>query len=77
MIRLKSIAPLLGIVMITANAASLPYPPVAATHDHVVKASAGERHDPYYWLRDDSRSKPEVLDYLRAENRYYDAVMAP
>ncbi|HEX4910756.1 MAG TPA: S9 family peptidase, partial [Permianibacter sp.] len=46
-------------------------------HDHVVKASAGERHDPYYWLRDDSRSKPEVLDYLRAENRYYDAVMAP
>lgn len=77
MTRLKSIAPLLGVVMITANAASLPQPPVAATHDYVVKAPAGERHDPYYWLRDDSRSKPEVLDYLRAENSYYDAVMAP
>jgi oligopeptidase B len=27
-------------------------------------------YDPYYWLRDDSRSDPEVLAHLRAENEY-------
>lgn len=26
--------------------------------------------DPYYWLRDDKRSDPEVLSHLRAENEY-------
>jgi len=33
--------------------------------------------DDYYWLRDDTRQSSEVLDYLRAENTYRDAVMAP
>jgi oligopeptidase B len=28
------------------------------------------RIDNYYWLRDDERSRPEVLDYLRQENEY-------
>lgn len=28
------------------------------------------REDPYFWLRDDSRESPKVLDYLRAENAY-------
>jgi hypothetical protein len=28
------------------------------------------RIDNYYWLRDDERSRPEVLDYLREENEY-------
>ena len=26
--------------------------------------------DPYYWLRDDERTNPEVLAYLAAENAY-------
>jgi oligopeptidase B len=26
--------------------------------------------DPYYWLRDDERTNPEVLAYLEAENAY-------
>ena len=30
------------------------------------------RLDPYYWLRDDAREKPDVLAYLNAENAYYD-----
>ena len=30
--------------------------------------------DPYAWLRDDQRGKPEVLGYLRAENAYADAM---
>lgn len=35
------------------------------------------REDPYYWLRDDSRSDPEVLAHLRAENDYAASVLAP
>ena len=34
------------------------------------------RVDEYYWLRDDSRSDPEVLAYLEAENQYFDSEMA-
>lgn len=34
------------------------------------------RIDNYYWLRDDSRSQPEVLDYLQQENSYGHQVMA-
>ena len=35
------------------------------------------RTDDYYWLRDDSRKEPKVLDYLKAENRYTEQMMAP
>jgi hypothetical protein len=34
------------------------------------------RVDNYYWLRDDSRSDPQVLHHLRAENAYTAAVMS-
>jgi oligopeptidase B len=34
------------------------------------------RVDEYYWLRDDTRSDPEVLAYLEAENQYFDSQMA-
>lgn len=44
---------------------------------HAVQASAGVRDDPYYWLRDDSRSNAEVLAHLRAENAYAEAVLEP
>jgi oligopeptidase B len=30
----------------------------------------GDTVDNYYWLRDDTRSQPEVLDYLQQENAY-------
>jgi oligopeptidase B len=60
------------------NARELPPPPDAPQKPHVVRAPHGaERVDPYYWLRDDSRTSPEVLAYLKAENAYADAVMAP
>jgi oligopeptidase B len=42
-----------------------------------VRAPHGARVDEYYWLRDDSRSREEVLEYLRAENAYKEAVLAP
>jgi oligopeptidase B len=52
-------------------------PPVAAKKPHDVVSAHGTRADPYYWLRDDTRSKPEVLDYLKAENAYFEAMSAP
>jgi len=57
-------------------AAAAPTPPVAARKPHPVVSAHGTRDDPYYWLRDDTRSKPEVLEYLKAENAYYEAMSA-
>jgi oligopeptidase B len=59
------------------NAAVAPAPPVAAKRLYAVRSPNGDRMDDYYWLRDDTRQSSEVLDYLRAENTYRDAVMAP
>jgi oligopeptidase B len=42
-----------------------------------VHSRFGTRIDPYHWLRDDSRSDPEVLAHLRAENDHTDAVLRP
>ncbi len=50
--------------------------PVAARRDHAVESPSGSRNDPYYWLRDDTRSQPEVLAYLEAENAYAAAELA-
>lgn len=47
-------------------------PPIAARHPHLVVSPHGVRSDDYYWLRDDTRSQPQVLDHLHAENAYTD-----
>jgi oligopeptidase B len=52
-------------------------PPIAERRPHDVVSPNGTRQDPYYWLRDDTRSRPEVLRYLEAENAYYAAMTAP
>ncbi len=44
---------------------------------HRIASAHGERNDPYYWLRDDTRANPEMLAYLAAENDYTKAVLAP
>ena len=52
-------------------------PPVAKKVPHEIKAPFGAtRTDDYYWLRDDTRTNPDMLAYLRAENAYADAVLA-
>jgi oligopeptidase B len=51
-------------------------PPVAAIRPHSVASPQGLRVDPYYWLRDDERTNPEVLAYLNAENAYRERSMA-
>ena len=52
-------------------AAPRPQAPVAVVRPFPVSSPNGTRIDNYYWLRDDTRSKPEVLNYLKAENAYY------
>ena len=52
-----------------------PKPPMAERRDHIVSAPGGERMDPWYWLRDDSREDPDMLAYLEAENEYTGAML--
>jgi oligopeptidase B len=53
-----------------------PKPPVAAIKPHRVISPHGVRTDPYYWLRDDERTNPEVLGYLKEENAFRERSMA-
>ncbi|ODQ05471.1 oligopeptidase B [Shigella sp. FC1655] len=50
-------------------------PPKANKVPHVMTEHGDTRTDNYYWLRDDSRKDPKVLDYLNAENAYTESVM--
>ncbi|VYU77093.1 oligopeptidase B [Metakosakonia massiliensis] len=51
-------------------------PPKAKRIPHAMTVHGDTRLDNYYWLRDDSRSQPEVLEYLNQENDYGRRVMA-
>ncbi len=51
-------------------------PPRADRQPYELLAHQETRVDPYYWLRDDERKDPRVLDYLRAENAYTEASLA-
>jgi len=50
--------------------------PRAEKRPFVMTEHGQTRTDEYYWLRDDTRSDPEVLAYLEAENRYFEQEMA-
>lgn len=52
-------------------------PPKAPARPFRIASAHGVREDAYYWLRDDTRTDPEVLEYLRAETAYADALLAP
>lgn len=49
--------------------------PKAKRVPHAMTLHGDTRIDNYFWLRDDERSQPAVLDYLREENAYGKAVM--
>jgi oligopeptidase B len=55
----------------------VPEPPIPAQRPHEVASPCGTRVDEYHWLRDDTRSDPEVLAHLAAENAYREAMLAP
>ncbi|WP_027964091.1 S9 family peptidase [Halalkalibacillus halophilus] len=50
-------------------------PPIAKRIPHPHDLHGDVREDDYYWMRD--RNNPDVIDYLEAENRYFDEVMTP
>ncbi|AOP43103.1 S9 family peptidase [Edwardsiella piscicida] len=51
--------------------------PKAAKHPYEIVTHGDRRVDDYYWLRDDTRSDPQVLAYLNAENAYSERCLAP
>ena len=55
-------------------------PPVAEMRPHTVSHHGETISDPYFWLKDPGYpivEDADVLDYLAAENAYFDAQMAP
>src|SRR5687767_568233 len=74
----------IGLLCASASAESVtimsestsPKPPLAAARPHDVPSPNGARTDPYYWLRDDTRTNKQILEYLAAENAYTDAMLA-
>jgi len=55
-------------------------PPTAEKRDHSYTHHGITISDPYYWLKDQSYptvDDPEVLNYLKAENAWFEAQMAP
>ncbi|HCB1652368.1 TPA: oligopeptidase B [Citrobacter farmeri] len=50
--------------------------PKANRIPHAMTLHGDTRIDNYYWLRDDTRSQPDVLDYLKQENNYGHQVMS-
>ncbi len=60
--------------------AQLPAPPVAARHPHSFEHHGRRVEDNLHWLRDAGYpevSDEAVLSYLREENAYFEAAMAP
>ncbi len=53
-----------------------PVPPIAAKIPNKLVAHGDERIDNYYWIRDETRTNPAVLDLLNSENAYTREVMA-
>ncbi|NIF20302.1 prolyl oligopeptidase family serine peptidase [Candidatus Pantoea multigeneris] len=51
-------------------------PPVAKKVPYELHLHGETRIDDYYWLRDDKREDPEILDHLRAENSYGKQILA-
>lgn len=51
-------------------------PPMAKKVEHKMEMFGDVRVDNYYWLRDDSRSNPDVLSYLQQENNYTQFLMS-
>ena len=57
----------------TTLQSDFPTPPVAAVNPSEFTEFGNKRIDNYFWLND--KTKPEVIDYLKAENAYFDTVM--
>jgi oligopeptidase B len=62
--------------MSASDASPVPIsPPAPPKRSHTLSLHGDDRVDDWYWLRD--RDDPEVIAYLKAENAYADAMLAP
>lgn len=55
-------------------------PPIADRREHIQTIHGIEINDPYFWLKDSSYPRvddQDILDYLEAENKYFERHMAP
>lgn len=62
------------------KASNLPAPPKAQQRPHSYSRHGYTIEDPYFWLKDQGYPKvddADVLAYLKAENAYFEAAMAP
>ncbi|PSJ42289.1 S9 family peptidase [Allosphingosinicella deserti] len=62
------------------TASNLPAPPKAEQRPHSYSRHGYTIEDPYFWLKDQGYPKvddADVLAYLKAENAYFEAAMAP
>ncbi|GAB4817223.1 hypothetical protein N2152v2_004269 [Parachlorella kessleri] len=50
--------------------------PLATRKPHILEAHGDTREDAFYWLRDDDRKDPQVIEHLKAEAAYTKAVLA-
>lgn len=81
LLRASSVLALMIAILAGCDRASQPEtigaaPPRAEKREFVVSAPAGDRVDPYYWIRDDAREDPDVIALLEAENAWTEAAMA-
>jgi len=49
--------------------------PIAIKQPHQMTIHDHQRNDNYYWMRDDERTAPLVIEHLNAENAYCDAML--
>ncbi len=88
--QIKNLIPFLSLIILSCNnpgeenmeAFKWPEgitPPSAEIKSHKMIAHGDERIDNYYWMNDYFKQGPDsskVLDYLKAENKYLDSMMA-
>jgi oligopeptidase B len=63
---------MLGLLLLNAEAEA----PVAEQRPDQRELHGYTLEDEYHWLKDKSRSKPAVLEYLAQENKYTDMMMS-
>ncbi|KAL0000282.1 hypothetical protein SO802_019884 [Lithocarpus litseifolius] len=64
-----------AVIRSTATMTTQAQPPVAKKVPHQMELFGDVRVDNYYWLRDDSRSNPDMLSYLQQENAFTDSLI--
>ncbi|MEE2903811.1 MAG: S9 family peptidase [Myxococcota bacterium] len=79
---MKKTSLFIGILILSGCASSnihqdLKTPPIAKKIRKELVSHGDTRIDNYYWLRDDERKNPEILNYLRQETAYADAQLEP